>query len=102
MADDPPRGKPAQPSAGASAQGDGDPGDRMDEESAGYMELEGAGKDADCSKVEVDGGISSELGCCNEFEPNDGADAFKCGNCRYVSTGREKEKINETVQLQGR
>lgn len=83
MADDPPRR-----GQGATRQADGDsgdPGDRTDAEAAGYMELEGAEKDADCRKVEVPDGISSELGFCNLFKPNPGADAFKCGNCEYVT-----------------
>jgi hypothetical protein len=58
---------------------------RMGAESAGYMELLGAKKDAECSKVVVKGGVSSELGCCNEFEKRFiGVKAFKCGNCEYV------------------
>ena len=59
--------------------------ERMDGEDAGYMELQGAAKDADCSKVKVQGGVSSELGCCNEFEPRfEGVREFSCGTCEYV------------------
>lgn len=58
---------------------------RMGSTEAGYMELLGAKKDADCSKVFVASGISSELGCCNLFEPRfREAKQFKCGNCEYV------------------
>jgi len=56
---------------------------RMSEEKAGYMELDGAEKDADCAKVDVAGGVSSDLGCCNEFDPEKGAQKFSCGSCEY-------------------
>lgn len=59
---------------------------KLSSSEADYMELSGAKKDADCSKVEVKGGISSRLGCCNEFEPNKGVDSFKCGSCEYRVT----------------
>ena len=52
---------------------------------AGYMELAGAVKDADCQKVEVAGGVSKQLGCCNEFRPQSKTtDRFRCGDCEYV------------------
>ncbi len=51
---------------------------------AGYMELVGAKKDGDCSKVEVAAGVSLERGCCNNFAPEDAnVTGFKCGNCEY-------------------
>lgn len=51
---------------------------------ADYMELAGARKDGDCRKVEVPDGISTELGCCNEFEPESKATKrFRCGDCEY-------------------
>jgi ribosomal protein S27AE len=57
---------------------------------AGYMELAGAVKDADCLKVFVPDGISSELGCCNEFQPEaKDTERFRCGECEYLT---EKEK----------
>ncbi len=93
-----PSGKPGglslgMPPSGAMAQGDGDSGvgARESAEQAGYMELEGAQKDADCRKVQVEGGVSSDLGCCNEFEPKEGADAFKCGNCQYLQSAQGGE-----------
>jgi hypothetical protein len=50
------------------------------------MELQGATKDGDCSKVDVQGGVSLDRGCCNEFEPQDAStDTFSCGNCKYGS-----------------
>jgi broad specificity phosphatase PhoE len=53
---------------------------------AGYMELTGATKDGDCQRVEVAGGISKELGCCNDFKPQGaGVTAFRCGSCRFVT-----------------
>jgi broad specificity phosphatase PhoE len=58
---------------------------RMSAQDAGYMELVGAKKDGDCLKVIVPGGVSRELGCCNEFKP-DGKSVkkFSCGTCEYV------------------
>ena len=57
---------------------------RMDAKSAGYMELQGARKDADCKKVAVPGGVSEHLGCCNEYRPVPKARYFECGLCEYV------------------
>jgi hypothetical protein len=57
---------------------------RLSAAQAGYMELHGAAKDANCRKVEVKGGISSELGCCDEFEPEaTDTKQFRCGDCEY-------------------
>lgn len=52
--------------------------------SAGYMELDGAKKDGDCELVKVEGGISEQRGCCNLFQPQAHAQAFRCGTCKYV------------------
>lgn len=58
---------------------------RESAQSAEYMELVGAVKDADCRKVDVPGGVSSELGCCDRFKPRDqGVQEFECGECRYL------------------
>lgn len=51
---------------------------------AGYMELKGARKDAECAIVDVRGGVSSHLGCCDLFDPKPDADDFHCGDCIYV------------------
>lgn len=57
---------------------------RMTAKEAGYMELRGAEKDGDCRKVRVTGGISKELGCCNEFKPeSEDTSEFRCGTCRF-------------------
>ena len=57
---------------------------RVPAEKAGYMELEGAEKDSDCRKVEVQGGVSSKLGCCNFFEhEQEQPQQFRCGTCEY-------------------
>ncbi len=57
---------------------------RLTAAQAGYMELAGAVKDADCSKVFVPDGISSDLGCCNEFSPEaKDTKSFRCGDCKY-------------------
>lgn len=57
---------------------------------AGYVELAGAVKDADCQRVFVAGGVSRERGCCNDFKAQ-GKDvtAFKCGTCRFVTAIKE-------------
>ena len=65
------------------------------------MELEGATKDADCSKVQVEGGVSSDLGCCNDFEPKPGAQEFKCGNCSYLEGGAEEDQEGHTPDKAG-
>jgi hypothetical protein len=57
---------------------------KVSAKSVDYMELKGAEKDADCSHVEVQGGVSSDLGCCNDFDPNKGARQFKCATCEYL------------------
>ena len=57
---------------------------RINGTEAGYMELVGAKKDAECSKVKVNGGISLERGCCNKFERESRyTTAFSCGTCEY-------------------
>jgi hypothetical protein len=57
---------------------------RLTAAQAGYMELRGAKKDADCRKVLVPDGISRELGCCNEFQPEaKDTKRFRCGDCEY-------------------
>jgi hypothetical protein len=63
---------------------------RVSAEQAGYMELEGAKKDSDCEVVEVEGGVSSKLGCCNLFDPEDGVKLFSCGTCdKLVKLGEK-------------
>jgi hypothetical protein len=62
---------------------------RISQDYAGYMELEGATKDAECAIVEVKNGISRELGCCSLFDPKKGVKKFTCGTCEYA----RKEKV---------
>jgi hypothetical protein len=70
------------PKREASADG------RVSAEAAGYMELDGAQKDGDCSRVNVAGGVSSKLGICREqFEPQEGAREFECGSCQFYKSG---------------
>jgi hypothetical protein len=58
---------------------------RANEHSAGYMELAGAQKDGECEIVEVEGGVSSKLGCCDLFWPKDDqTKVFSCGTCQFV------------------
>jgi len=72
---------------------------RISERAAGYMELAGAQKDGDCQVVEVDGGISQDLGCCNVFGLKSGKPKeFRCGTCEYVVSG-QGEYDSEPKQL---
>lgn len=58
---------------------------RITAEQAGYLELPDAVKDADCEVVEVDGGVSSERGCCNAYAWRSGnPKGFSCGECKYL------------------
>ena len=58
--------------------------DRIPAHTAGYMELVGPDKDADCRKVEVKGGVASNRGCCNHFEPKTPqVESFHCGECEF-------------------
>lgn len=61
---------------------------RTDAEKAGYVELEGAQKDSDCSVVNVPGGVSSKAGCCNLWDGAPGAQAFSCGTCTKMTKGQ--------------
>jgi hypothetical protein len=66
---------------------------KVSAKSVDYMELKGAVKDADCEHVEVSGGVSSDLGCCNDFDPDRGAKEFKCGTCEYLIPAEKKDKF---------
>lgn len=58
---------------------------KIDAKSASYMELPGAVKDRECLIVFVEGGVSSKLGCCNEFKHSpDSPKEFRCGTCKFV------------------
>lgn len=62
------------------------------------MELAGAQKDGQCSKVNIEGGVSLDLGCCNYFEPqDDSVDKFCCGECKY---GSEAQNSGDTSGTQ--
>jgi hypothetical protein len=70
---------------------------KIPEAQAGYMELAGAQKDGGCSKVDVQGGVSLDRGCCNFFEPQDEqTDTFSCGNCKYGSEAQDKSQEADT------
>ena len=57
---------------------------RIPQSKAGYMELVGAKKDADCRKVNVSGGVSLERACCDHFQPESRyTTKFSCGTCSY-------------------
>jgi len=75
---------------------------KVPEAQAGYMELAGATKDGDCSKVDIQGGVSLDLGCCNFFEPQDeSVDSFRCGTCKYGSDSQAKSEQNDTSGMTG-
>src|SRR2546425_1731049 len=67
---------------------------RISETAAGYLELDGAVKDADCEVVEVSGGVSSDLGCCNNFSEKPSAKKFSCGTCTFVEGAGEAQDGN--------
>jgi hypothetical protein len=60
---------------------------RASAEEAGYLELEGAQKDSDCSTVNVPAGVSSAGGCCNLWDTVPQAKAFSCGTCTKIKGG---------------
>lgn len=64
---------------------------RISEQEAGYLELPGAVKDADCNVVEVEGGVSSDRGCCNSFGIQPQSDSFKCGDCKYLTDAEDRD-----------
>jgi hypothetical protein len=107
MSNDLTSGGPAAPTA--QPQGAGPSGvspnqsqPKIPEAQAGYMELQGAVKDGDCSKVDVQGGVSLDRGCCNEFEPQDETtDTFDCGNCKYGSEQEGADKNEPGAMEQG-
>jgi hypothetical protein len=57
--------------------------------SVDYMELPGARKDAGCDHVNVPGGVSSHLGCCNDFDPSPGVRQFRCGTCTHLERPKQ-------------
>lgn len=66
--------------------------ERINAKAAGYMELANAQKDGDCRKVQVFGGVSRELGCCNKFEPeSEGVQEFRCGECEYLIHSKQAQ-----------
>lgn len=71
----------AQGAADQVAQA-GDP--RATAAEAGYLELPGAQKDSDCQIVKVDGGISSQGGCCNLWDMVPNPTNFSCGTCTKI------------------
>lgn len=72
--------------------------DRKSAKSVDYMELPGARKDADCRIVEVPGGVSSRLGCCNDFELGEGQQKqFRCGTCKYLIPAKTDHFFGESV-----
>ena len=75
---------------------------KIPEAQAGYMELAGAEKDGDCSKVAIPEGVSLDRGCCNYFEPQDeNTDTFSCGNCKYGSEMQSDQNNAATAPDQG-
>ena len=80
---------PGDVDSGYASDNDGDE-HKVSSDAAGYLELDGAVKDADCEVVMVDGGVSSDRGCCNLWSDAGGADTFSCGTCMYVEKGQEQ------------
>ena len=66
---------------------------RISEREAGYLELRGAQKDAQCEIVDVPGGVSKDLGCCNLFKvENQDTQIFSCGTCFYLERDERPEE----------
>jgi hypothetical protein len=108
MADDLQMAEELKPKVPGKKEAHGVKGERMTPEAAGYMELKGAVKDGDCKKVSVPGGVSFQLGCCNEFEAvdEDTTKKFSCGTCEYrkqwgTSGGTEKASAIKTLVGEG-
>ena len=73
---------------------------RISAQEAGYLELPNATKDSDCSVVEVEGGVSSERGCCNSFGwKTPDVEYFRCGECKYLSSADQEENYGEGKPL---
>ena len=58
-------------------------GEKISEQISGYMELPGAVKDGGCLIVDVRGGVSKDLGCCNLFFWDGSKKLFSCGTCKH-------------------
>ena len=66
---------------------------RISEREAGYLELRGAKKDAECEVVEAEGGVSKDLGCCNSFRPaSRDTEYFRCGDCFFLERDEPPEE----------
>lgn len=71
---------------------------RITAEQAGYLELPDAVKDADCEIVEVEGGVSSERGCCNSYGwRSANPKGFSCGECKYVEGASDQPEENRPL-----
>ena len=74
--------------------------DKVPAKLAVYMELPGAVKDADCSRVEVKGGVSNELGCCDLWEwEKDSGKFFRCGTCKYTEAKESRSRPSSLDRL---
>lgn len=74
---------------------DNDAVQKMTPQEAGYLELPGAQKDAQCDIVDVPGGVSSQKGCCNSFRAQPDAQGFNCGSCTHLGTQEEEDSQQE-------
>ena len=71
---------------------------RITAEQAGYLELPGAMKDSDCEVVEVEGGVSSERGCCNSYAwRSANPKGFSCGECKYLEGADEQPEESRPI-----
>src|SRR2546428_5547972 len=71
--------------------------EKVSAEAAGYMELVGAKKDGSCKVVQVEGGVSKDLGCSNLFSPIKGAKIFSCGTCEYFVPSGDSGKQGHSL-----
>ncbi len=67
---------------------------------AGYMELPGAVKDADCKRVKVSGGVSKNLACCNLFDYDNATEKkFSCGTCEQLEAKESRSRPSALDRL---
>jgi hypothetical protein len=65
-----------------------------------YQELKGAVKDGDCREVFVEGGVSGDLGCCNDYERlTPETQRFDCRNCDEFTAPGEAGPLAPRVGL---
>lgn len=92
------RGMPGVSDAGPDPNAmppDDGAGAKVSSQEANYKELPGATKNAECDKVNVPGGVSSEGGTCSLWRGQPQAQGFTCGDCVHLGTADEENSESE-------